>query len=402
MCIISLLSIFLLFSCNAYAAGSIDFSKNVNLTISYQDGTVPVVGAEFRIYSVATVDKTGELTLTEKFRRFNVDIQNTNSETWKILASTLEGYVLRDDIAVTDSGKTNQEGYLTFPSGNNKLTQGLYLVLGQRHTQGDFYYDASPFMVMLPSQNAETEEWLYETIVEPKYDTVEIPDIPSTVTRKVLKVWDDAGTENLRPKEIIMQLLRDGKVYDSVSLNTENNWRYTWTGLDGQYTWTVVEKESENYKVSVTREDITFIVTNTYSPYEPQGSTVTRKIIKVWDDKGYENQRPKSVQVTLLLNGTAYDTVTLNEENDWSYTWESLPKYGANGTENNWTIREDDVSGYTSDLKQNGSTFVLTNIFAEPELPHTGALWWPVPLLAVGGMAFLIIGDLSRKKKEDE
>ena len=78
-------------------------------------------------------------------------------------------------------------------------------------------------------------------------------------------------------------------------------------------------------------------------------------------DKDYENHRPKSVQVTLLQNGTAYETKMLSEANGWQYTWENLPRYDKSGREITWTIRESAVSGYVSSTRQNGFTFVLTN-----------------------------------------
>lgn len=147
---------------------------------------------------------------------------------------------------------------------------GLYLLLGQRHTQDGYRYDAAPSMVMLPSQDAVENEWLYEVTVSPKYDSAAIPDVPVTVTCKVLKVWDDANNENLRPKEITVQLLREGEVYDTVILNAENNWRYAWPELNNSYTWAVAEGACEGYTVRVGRSGITFVITNTSVSGEPK------------------------------------------------------------------------------------------------------------------------------------
>lgn len=108
------------------------------------------------------------------------------------------------------------------------------------------------------------------------------------------------------------------------------------------------------------------------------------------------------MQVTLLQNGTAYETKTLSEANGWQYTWENLPRYDKSGREITWTIRESAVSGYVSSTRQNGFTFVLTNTLDKQKLPQTGVLWWPVPILAAAGFAFLITGTFSRKKKDDE
>ncbi len=338
-CIIPLLLMLLMLPRIVYAAGSIDPTRDVRMNLSYQNGSTSLAGAEFRIYLVATVDKTGALTVTETFKQFNVDIRGKNDAAWKDLASTLEGYVLRDKITATDSGKTDASGNLTFPTGSQKLTKGLYLVLGQRHTQGSYRYDASPFMVMLPSQDSEKNEWLYDVSVNPKHDSAKIPDGSSStgtyITRKVLKVWNDAGNESLRPQKIVVQLLRDEEIYKTVTLSAANNWRYTWTGLNDSYVWTIVEKESENYTVSVAQEGVTFVITNTYSSSGSGGS---------------DDSEIQQVGDPLLLGRTR----------------------GA--------VRSPQTR----------------------KLPQTGSLWWPVPVLVCGGVVFLIVGTLSRKKKDHE
>lgn len=74
-----------------------------------------------------------------------------------------------------------------------------------------------------------------------------------------------------------------------MTLNAANNWRYTWEKLpaynkDGsKIVWSVVEKEPEGYTVLIARDGVTFTVTNTYAP----NKTMTRTVVKVWDDKGY-------------------------------------------------------------------------------------------------------------------
>lgn len=320
--IVPVLLVILMLPATAFAAGSINLSQDVKLTISYQDDAMPLAGAEFSTYLVASADGNGELTTEDTFKQFNVNIRGNNDAALKVLATTLEGYVLRDNIAPTDRGKTNTNGYLSFPTGTERLTPGLYLVLGSRHTQGGFRYDATPFMVMLPTQDAEKNEWIYDVLVSPKHDSSKIPNTLSTITRKVLKVWDDADNKN-RPTEVIVQLLRNGEVYDTVTLNDDNNWRYTLPNLDDSYTWTVVEKECEGYTVQIERDGITFVIKNTYETNIP-------------------------------------DTPTPNVP--------VSPK-PTNPTPNN------------------------------PSLPKTGQTWWPVPLLLMGGLSFIIVGLICRKRK---
>lgn len=276
---LSLLLVFMLLPVSALAAGRIDLDQDVGLTITYQDYGTPLSGAVFNIYLVATVNAYGELETTEQFKIFNVDIPGKADDTWRALASTLEGYVLRDNIAATDSGKTDRNGQIAFPTGGKRLTAGLYLVLGERHTQDGYRYDATPFMAMLPSLDKENNVWSYDVAVSPKFDRSKIPGSSGddTITRKVLKLWEDKGQEKDRPEKVIVQLLRDGKVFDTVTLNAANNWRYTWTALDNGYSWTVVEKETDNYTVEVTQEGITFVVKNTHNEDIPDEPTTPTK-----------------------------------------------------------------------------------------------------------------------------
>jgi hypothetical protein len=122
---------------------------------------------------------------------------------------------------------------------------------------------------------------------------------------------------------------------------------------------------------------------------------------KVWDDKGYESQRPSSIQVQLMRNGAVYETVTLNANNNWQHIWSSLQAKDSNGTDIQWTIKEVDISGYVVNIAQHGDTFLLTNSPVKPSLPQTGVLWWPVPVLAAAGLVFLIAGHLMRGRRKD-
>lgn len=250
----------------AQAAGSIDLTRKPTLTLTYRDGKTALSGAKFSIYRVADADETGELTVRSEFDEFDLDIRGKNDRRWREMAQTLESYVLRRELTPTDSGKTDKTGMLTFPTQGKTLAAGLYLVIGERHTQSGNDYDAEPFFVLLPTQDLENNEWVYDVSANVKFGKTPVPDDGDTVTRKVLKVWDDDGAEDSRPREITVELLRNGKVYDTVKLSEKNNWRYTWLDLDADARWSVTEKTVSGYTVSITREGITFVVTNTKKP----------------------------------------------------------------------------------------------------------------------------------------
>ena len=250
----------------AQAAGSIDLTRKPTLTLTYRDGKTALSGAKFSIYRVADADETGELTVRSEFDEFDLDIRGKNDRRWREMAQTLESYVLRWKLTPADNGKTDKTGMLTFPTQGKTLAAGLYLVIGERHAQGGNDYDAEPFFVLLPTQDLENNEWVYDVSANVKFGKTPVPDDGDTVTRKVLKVWDDDGAEDSRPQEITVELLRNGKVYDTVKLSEKNNWRYTWLDLDVDARWSVTEKTVSGYTVSITREGITFVVTNTKKP----------------------------------------------------------------------------------------------------------------------------------------
>lgn len=357
MIAIVILGVFImLLPLSAMAAGVINLNKDVSLTIHYTDGDRALSNAKFSLYLVANVDQYGELTVVDDFKDFSVDIRGKNDEAWKTLASTLEGYILRDKITPTDSGVTDSEGKLSFPTGKNELTAGLYLVLGERHKQNGYRYDPQPFMVMLPTQDMENNIWLYQVTANAKYDKDHVPDVPHPtpefVTRKVLKVWDDNDSES-RPKSITVQLLRDGEVYDSVVLSRDNNWRYTWADLSDEFKWNVVEKVPSGYQVSITKEGVTFVVTNTHKDTTPD-----------------EPDTPP-------------------------------PDNPPNNPPDNPTDNPNNPDNPTNPSTPNEPTLPDAPIIPEtPTLPQTGQLWWPVPMLITVGLFLIVLGLVAKRISE--
>ena len=85
---------------------------------------------------------------------------------------------------------------------------------------------------------------------------------------------------------------------------------------------------------------------------------------KVWDD-GNAADRPDSIVVHLLRNGAYYDKVTLNEENQWTYTWNKLDN------DDTWSVVEPEVpSGYDVSYDTSiANTTVITNHKDVPVVP---------------------------------
>ncbi len=196
----------------------------------------------------------------------------------------------------------------------------------------------------------------------------EPPAPPAPVDLTVTKEWLN-DTPSLRPDSILVQLYRDGVAYgEPVELNDSNGWTNAWTGLDGEYTWTVDEVAvPEGYEKSVSVENGVVVITNTHTNIYIGDAQVSAS--KVWDDNGYPD-RPASVTVQLLCNGETYgEPVILSADNNWRHTWTGLNE------DLNWSVSEINVpEGYTATVTQNGFDFIITNAMDyEPPAP-------PVPV----------------------
>ena len=161
----------------------------------------------------------------------------------------------------------------------------------------------------------------------------------------VTKVWSDANNQDgKRPASIQVQLKANGVNSGApITLNADNNWTYTWTGLakmaaGEEIQYTVVESGVPTDYTSSTSGDMDtgFTITNSYAPEQTSVS-----VSKAWDDANNQDGiRPASVTVQLKANNVASgDPVTLSAANNWGHTWSGLNKM-ANGAEIIYTVAE--------------------------------------------------------------
>lgn len=387
-------------------------TPDITLSIQYVHNLKAVPNVPFKLHYVASVQSNGDFALAGEFQRYPVIINGLDSKAWKALALTLNTYAERDNLTALDSGKTDERGTLCFPTmGQPKLRPGLYLVSGENHNNGVYNYQTEPFLIQLPFWDGNNRVWIYDVTAKPKYSAYRIPDYPtpkdpSTTGCKVLKVWD-GDVETMRPAEVVIQLLKDGTIYDEVILNHDRQWQYIWNDLpkyhaDGsEIQWLVAEKKVDGYTVSVDQVENTFVVTNTYHLHEtPDEKTTQYHVSKVWDDTGNAHNRPKEITVSLYRNGVLFDSKKLSEFNGWNYTWDNLEKYDEKGKTIIWSVEEHPVLGYQTHIAQNGHIFIVTNRFENNIIPQTGQLWWPVSVLAGLGLCFLVLGKLTKGHHE--
>ena len=326
------------------AASKIDIGKDVSLKVIYEDGSRKLSDVSFSLYRVAEVNENAKCRLTGDFKKYEdaVSLKNLDAAGWKDTALTLKGYVQRDNVPATRTAKTNASGEFSLEN----LETGMYLVIGDRTEVGNYIYTAEPILLFLPGQDKVSGEWQYDVTVHVKYDRDHSGGggggkEDKEKSYKVLKVWKDEGHKKERPNKITVQLLRDGKVYDKVDLTEKNNWRHTWKDLSDKYEWMVVEKEEDNYTVSVSKEGTTFVMTNTYD--NPPGENPPGENPPGEDPPDEDEE----------------DEMVLGDID------EIIPK-------------------------------------TEEILPKTGALWWPVPVLACGGLILIMAGCFLKRRQMNE
>lgn len=158
-------------------------------------------------------------------------------------------------------------------------------------------------------------------------------------------------------------------------------------------TWDDNDKLQNDVTVSgkFTQEDVT-----TYT---------SLSVVKVWKDSDGKalKEHPDSIHVQLLKDGVVEETVKLSSDNSWSYVWKKLDAAF------NWTLVEKATAeGYRVSISEDKKgCIVMVNTKKTPpppghkppdDIPQTGQLWWPVSLLALGGISFLLIGFARRKR----
>lgn len=122
--------------------------------------------------------------------------------------------------------------------------------------------------------------------------------------------------------------------------------------------------------------------------------TMDIKVVKVWNKQNEKTKLPEYVTIALLKNGETIDTVKLNKDNNWTHTWLDIEK------SDKYTVEEINIpEGYTATYKNEEYTYIVTNT---DKLPQTGQLKWPILILSITGMLFIIVGIYEMKRETNE
>ncbi len=318
----------------------IETEREASLTITLAPDGKPLQGAVYGLYRVADVSPDVKFTLLKAYEgaKMSADVNNFTASNWRIIATTLNGYVAYKGIAPDYAVETGADGVASF--GN--IPCGLYLVKGMPVLSGSEYIIPTPFIISLPS--GSDREWNYDVSMKGKYTSH--PE-SEEVHVEVLKVWRDEHKYQ-RPLQIVVNLYNGTDFYDSVVLNKDNNWNFSWKNLP-MGDWSVYEQNiPAGYLVSIEQQVYRYVVANSDFPHEEFSTETT------------------SPDETTTSDGTTSpDGTTEPHEGTTSPEGTTEPPDGP------------------------------------PELPNTGQLWWPVPVLSFAGLVFVLFGFVSRKGEEE-
>ena len=340
-----------------------------------------------------------------------VDVQEvTAANGWKYESNPLPKYAAGQEIAYTVSEEA-VSGYTSKVDGyniTNSYTPETIKVSGQKvWDDADNQDGKRPASVKVKILNGDTvvdeqnvtsaNDWKYESKALPKYaagqeitytvseeavpgydskvDGYNITNsyTPETTTVSGSKTWEDGDNQDgKRPASITVNLLADGQKVNTQTVGEAEGWSYNFTGLpvykDGQrITYTVTEEVVPGYSTNLNGYNIT-------NSYTPEKTEITAS--KTWNDSdNQDGKRPTKISIKLMKTVGGVKTEVASKEvtaaDQWQTKFENLPVY-ENGQKIDYSIEEDDVAGYTKEIKD----FTVTNSYTPEMIKISGQKVW--------------------------
>ena len=340
-----------------------------------------------------------------------VDVQEvTAANGWKYESNPLPKYASGQEIAYTVAEEA-VPGYTSKVDGyniTNSYTPETVKVSGQKKWDDAENQDGKrPASVKVKILNGDTvvdeqnvtsaNDWKYESKALPKYaagqeitytvseeavpgytskvDGYNITNsyTPETTTVSGSKTWEDGDNQDgKRPASITVNLLADGQKVNTQTVSEAEGWSYNFTGLpvykDGQrITYTVTEEAVPGYSTNLNGYNIT-------NSYTPEKTEITAS--KTWNDSdNQDGKRPTKISIKLMKTVGGVKTEVASKEvtaaDQWQTKFENLPVY-ENGQKIDYSIEEDDVAGYTKEIKD----FTVTNSYTPEMIKISGQKVW--------------------------
>lgn len=218
----------------------------ISVTLIDQKQNEPIVGAELSVYYVATVVMDANRNLiydyTENFKQFDIAIDDTS------LTAKLDAFVSQNSLPSTKM-ITNAEGGALC----NELPLGMYFVKQTGAVEG--FAPCTPFIVTIPGKN--DGGYVYDVNASPKTEVTRLTSIT------IKKVWNT--DESTKPTEsVTVQLLKNGNVVETATLNAQNNWQKTYNDMPESDAYSIKEVDVPKGFIATYKQNAyIFTVTNT-------------------------------------------------------------------------------------------------------------------------------------------
>lgn len=209
----------------------------------------------------------------------------------------------------------------------------------------------------------------YSDVVEKRSDYVFVLTnkySPATVDVTIVKKWDDDNDrDGMRPESVDIVLNgSDGKLYTG-TLSTENGYTCVFQSVPKYHdggtliNYTIAEEKIPGYTTTIAKDasGYKFTLTNAKTI-----DTVAKTVSKVWNDNNNQDGlRPTAITVILTGDDGSRRVKSVTAAENWTVTFENLPKSQNHGQNIQYTVSEAFVSGYTEAITQNGDNYTITN-----------------------------------------
>lgn len=135
-------------------------------------------------------------------------------------------------------------------------------------------------------------------------------------------------------------------------------------------------------------------------------NTTEHIIVAHWNDNSKDSKRPETLKAEIYQDGALKESVVLDKGNNWTYKWNVENAEEASALT---VVGRDIPENYTISSTKDGNVFTLTNTYdaAEDVLETVGAtnagtpsvaqMNWPIPVLALLGLALMVGGVLAKR-----
>ena len=330
------------------ALNDVTFARTANLNVDNQTGIAE-----------KTVNTNMDKTANGGYASVTKDVETTGSE---LITVSKENYEKKDTYTIKEDDLGSYEGvYSKYPYDINLVIEKKYedytagvdkaILTINNETREIDISNITAQKITVTDDNGENLDVTMNASIENNEITITLTIENSELTSvPVEKRWVDGNDENnLRPDSIKVELKykKDGNfvkyekdgVENPVTLNSNNNWKYTWEKLPKNINGKVAEYTVEEtlvpsgYTVNTTTEGGVIVLTNNH--------TVTEVVAKSKQWENVANANLYRVDMELYKKG---ETIKIGDTksvigNDMA-SWRNCEKYDKNGNLIEYVVKE--------------------------------------------------------------